>query len=158
MIKKFDFVNIAFALVLTITIGFSIGYTLGMYQARANFFPDIQSVSEINPGIATVQMLEVRSGEIIGKVTGRNARLAYSPDAILELQEGAYFRIPIDQIDLSGYYQAEAIPEDVNFIASVQGEYYYHLLDKRAFGIIPENRMYFSTDQEAETAGYKKAE
>lgn len=157
MMKRIDLINSAFALVLTLSLGFTTGYTVGTYNAKTNRFPLIQSAEEINPGVATLQMLEIRDGEMIGRVTGRNARLAYSPDAILELQEGAYFKIPISEVNLASFYQAEMIPEDVNFIASSEGSYYYHLLDKKAFGITPENRLYFRTSEEAEIAGYKKA-
>jgi hypothetical protein len=156
--KKIDIINITFALVLTITIGFTVGYAIGTYNAKVSSFPDILRIADINPGVATLQMLEVRNGEMIGKVTGRGARLAYSEDEVLELQKGAYFKIPIEKVSLASYYQAETIPDEASFIASSQGKYYYHVLDKKALSITPENRLYFRTSWEAEAAGYKNAQ
>ena len=154
--KKIDLINIAISFCLTVTIGFTAGFTIGAYQTKAASFPEIKTLADINPGKPTIELLEVKNNELIGRVNGSDARLAYSPEDILELSSGSTFHIPVAEIRLADFYQAERIPEDVSFIASSQGKYYYSLLDKRALGITPANRLYFNSAREAENEGFEK--
>ena len=137
-------------------IGLVAGYTMGYFRATKNNFPEIKIVDEINPGITTIKLMEVRNGKLYGKISGREARLAFSSDDILELEKESEFEIPLSAINLKTYYQANSLPENAQFVASKQGKYYYSVFDKRAFSISSKNRIYFSNTTEAEKMGYIK--
>jgi hypothetical protein len=149
-------INITFSITLILTIGLLTGYTLGYYRANHNHFPEIQWMNDINPGIATIQLLEVKNGKLIGQISGRDGRIAYSSKDILTIKQGEKFEIPLHAIRLQDYYQASNIPTDAQFVASKQGKYYYSVLEKRAFSITEKNRIYFSNEKEAKNQGYLK--
>ena len=149
-------INLVISIALILTIGLVTGYTMGYFRATKNHFPEIQFVDEINPGIATIKLLEVKNGKLYGEVVGREARLAFSADDILELEKESKFEIPLNQISLKTYYQTRDIPKNAQFVASQKGKYYYSIFDKRALNISQKNRIYFSDTTEAEKMGYLK--
>jgi uncharacterized protein YneF (UPF0154 family) len=149
-------INIIIVISLILTIGLSAGYAVGYFRATKNNFPEIKFTDEINQGITTIKLMEVKNGKLIGEVTGDNARIAYSPADIIDLKIGDKFEIPINNISLQKYYQEESIPSDTLFIASKNGKYYYPIFDKRALGIAMKNRVYFSKSSDAEKMGYLK--
>jgi len=155
--QKSQFINIIISITLILSVGLATGYTIGYYNAATNSFPDIKTTDEINPGISTVKLLEVKNGYLIGKISGQNARIAYSADDILELGEDDSFKIPIGQIDLKDFYFTEDIPDNALFLASSRGKYYYSVLDSRAYAVTPKNRIFFQTQKEAENKGYLPA-
>lgn len=140
--------------VLILFIGGLTGYTVGFVRASVQRFPEFQIVEDINEGVATLKFLEVKNGELFGETAGRPFRLAYSPNDILELEPETRFSIPLDQIDLKTYYQANDLPAGTKFIASRKGKYYYSVNDKRAFMISEKNRIYFQSKEAAERQGY----
>lgn len=154
--KRIDFINLIISITLILSIGLLSGYTIGYFQAKTRSFPEIQTVGEINSGVTTVKLLEVKNGLLRGRISGRHARLAYTPEDILELGEEEEFEIPLSKINLKNFYVAESLPPGTEYIASSQGKYYYSVLDKKAFNISPKNRIYFSSADEAEQKGYLK--
>lgn len=155
MIKS-QHINITITLTLILTIGLLTGYTVGYYRAAKNNFPEIEFVDEINTGIPTIKLMEVRSGKLIGEIVGQKTRIAYSPDDIVDLDIGEKFEILLNEINLQTYYKTDVIPEDAQFIASKNGKYYYSVFDKRALNLSEKNRIYFSNASEAEKMGYLK--
>ena len=152
--NKSTITNLIISITLILSIGLLIGYTVGYFYATSKSFPEIQIVDEINPGITTIKLLEVKNGQLIGKISGRKARLAYSSDNIIELGLEDKFTIPLSKINLKDFYASDALPEGTQFIASSQGKYYYSVLDKKAFNISSKNRLYFENSQEAESKVY----
>ena len=122
--NKSNYLNIIISVFLILLIGLGIGYTVGYYHSTKNHFPEIKFVGEVNPGIATIKLMEVKSGKLIGEIAGRSARLVYGADNIIELKKDDKFAVPISQIDLKSYYQAEYIPPNTQYIASKKGKYY----------------------------------
>lgn len=155
--NKSQLINIIISIILILSVGLATGYTIGCYNAAANSFPDIKTTDEINPGISTIKLLEVKNGYLIGKISGTGARVAYSADNILELGEDDSFKIPIGQINLKDFYFTEDIPDGAQFLASSRGKYYYSVLDSRAYAVTPKNRIFFPTQKEAENSGYLPA-
>jgi len=102
--------------------------------------------------------MEVKNGTLHGQINGKSARLAYSPNDILELPKGSTFSIPIKAIQLKSYYRTQALPESAQFIASKTGKYYYSIFDKRAYNLAVHNRIYFDSSEAAEVMGYLKRE
>ena len=152
--KKAVHINLAVSVSLILSIGLLTGYSLGYFQAKRASFPVIKEVRDINPGIATIKFLKTSGGIISGEVDGSPARIAYSPEDIFDLQPGQAFEIPIYQVSLGSFYAARNLPEDVVYIASSQGKYFYHVLDPRAFRITPKNRVYFAEASQALDKGY----
>ena len=155
MNKKY-LINIIISIALILSIGLITGYTIGYFQAKTASFPNIQTVGEINPGVTTIKLLEVKNGQLIGKISGRHGRIAYSQNDILELEPENEFTIPLNRINLKNFYVADTIPEGAQYIASKNGKYYYSILNKKAFNITPKNRIYFSSEGKAEQRGYLK--
>lgn len=149
-------INFVISITLILSIGLVAGYAMGYFRATRNHFPEIRFVDEINPGVATIKLMEVKNGKLYGQISGQDGRIAYSPDDILSVEKENEFEIPLNAISLKTYYQARNLPENAQFMASRQGKYYYSVLDKRAFNISHKNRLYFSSAKEAEKGGYLK--
>lgn len=149
-------INLIISITLILTIGLLTGYCFGYYRANRNHFPEIKFVKDINQGTATVKLMEVKNGKLIGEIVGQNTRIAYNSNNIIDLNIGDSFEIPINQISLQSYYKAQDIPKDTQFISSSKGKYYYSIFDKRALNISQKNRIYFSNSNDAEKMGYIK--
>lgn len=154
MIKN-DYIQLAISGLLVLIIGLSTGYSIGYIQAQKLEFPYIRTVEDINMGMPTLKLLEVKNGSIHGEVSGKSVRLAYNTDDIQDIVPGEFFEIPLNSINLSAYYGPENTPEGVHFIASKQGKYYYSILNPKAFQISPQNRYFFTNENDALRAGYK---
>lgn len=154
--NKFNYLNIVISAVLILLIGLGVGYTLGYYHSARNRFPEINFVTDVNQGVATIKLMEIKNGRLAGQVSGREARIVFSPNDILELKKESKFEIPLSRIQLKSYYQAGNIPENAQFTASKDGKYYYSIFNKQAFNIAAKNRIYFSGAKEAEKMGYIK--
>jgi hypothetical protein len=147
-------IHIGISVALILAIGSLSGYTLGYYNAKVKEFPEIKMVGDINPGVTTVQLIEVKDGKLFGKVTGREGRIAYSPEHILTVDKNQTFEVPIKDISLKDYYALENLPEGTLFVASKKGKYYYSVLQKSAFRISPENMLYFKSKEDAENSNF----
>lgn len=148
--------NLITSATLILFIGLTAGYSMGYFRRTRNNFPQTQFINEINEGVVTIKLMEVKNGKIYGEIEGKKGRIAYNSNNIITIQEGESFEIPINEINLKNYYQAKNLPEKAQFIASKQGKYYYSIFDKSALNIIEKNRIYFSSESEAEKMGYFK--
>lgn len=151
---KKQLIGIIFSSILILTIGISIGYSLGYFQAVRASFLDIKEIPDTNPQIAIIKLLEVKNGQLIGEIAGQKVRLAYSTKNIEDIEPDGKFSIPLNGITLGQYYSAESLPKGTQFIASSQGKYYYSVLDPKSFSITPKNRVYFTDGAQAEKRGY----
>lgn len=151
---KKQLIGIISSSVLILAIGISIGYSLGYYRAVRASFPQIKEVTDQNPQIATLKLLEVKNGLLTGEIAGQKARLAYNTKNIEDIEPDKKFSIPLSSITLGQYYSAESLPKGTQFIASSQGKYYYSVLDPKSFSITPKNRVYFTDSTQAERKGY----
>lgn len=154
--RRLQQINLIVSISLIFVIGTVTGYAIGFFRATRSSFPEIKIVEDINPGITTVKLMEVKNGKLYGKISGREARLAYSADHILSLKLEQTFEIPLSQIQLKSYYQASDLPEEIQFIASRTGKYYYSVFDKRALNLNQNSRLMFKSAKEAESMGYVK--
>ncbi|MBU0667507.1 hypothetical protein KJ835_00135 [Patescibacteria group bacterium] len=152
--SKKELINLISSIILILSIGLVSGYSLGYYRAAQAAFPGMTEVADINPEIATIRFLKFENGMLKGEIAGQKARLAYSPEGVLDLEPGQSFEIPAAGITLYQYYSVRDLPEGTQFIASKSGKYYYSVLNPKAFGITPKNRLYFKTEEEAEKIGF----
>jgi len=154
--NKSQIINITISIIIILSIGITAGYSAGYFHATRNRFSEIKFVDEINQGVATIKLIEIKNGKLSGITSGQNVRIAYSPDKIIDLNPGGSFEIPLNGINLKNFYQVGNIPKNAMYIASKNGKYYYSVLDKRALNISVKNRIYFSDSKEAEKMGYAK--
>jgi hypothetical protein len=154
--NKSQIINITISITLIFIIGLVTGYSIGYFRATVNEFPEIKFTDDINEGVATIKLMEIKNGKLSGEVAGRDVRIAYSSKKIVDLNKGDIFEIPLNEINLKSYYQTKSIPSDALFVASKNGKYYYSVLDKRAFNLSTSNRIFFSNSEEAEKLGYIK--
>ena len=152
MIKQ---LNLIISTTLILIIGLTAGYSMGYFRATRSQFQNIQFTNEINEGVTTVKLMEVKNGKLYGEISGKEGRIAYNSNRIIDIEKGEKFEIPLNQINLKNYYRAQNLPEDAQFIASKNGKYYYSIFDKRALNISEKNRIYFSFELEAEEMGYQ---
>lgn len=154
--KRTEKINAIILALLILGTGYFSGYTLGYFRAADNAFPEIQTMPELNPGIATLRLMEVKNGQLIGETAGQKMRIAYNTQNILELEKNALFSVPIADISLKDYYPARSVPADAMFMASREGRYYYSVFEKSAYRISEKNRVFFGSAAEAEKNGYKR--
>jgi hypothetical protein len=151
-----DLLNSILAGLLVLAIGIFSGYSLGYYRGAQSRFPEIRTVADINPGVATLKLDGIKDGKLKGSVTGREIRIVVAPQDIRTFAVGAGVEIPIGSA-ISSPTAASAIPADAQFVASRRGKLYYSIFDPRALGLSPENLIYFRSAEEAEKGGYRKA-
>lgn len=154
--KNSEIINLIVSIILILSIGVLSGYSIGYFQISQRSFPNIKTIEDINQGVTTIKLFEIRGGKLIGEIGGRNARLAYNSDNIIEIEKDGTFEIPLNQISLRDFYVSKSISDDTQFIASKSGKYYYSIFDKKAFNLSESNRIYFTNEEDAENAGYMK--
>ena len=153
MIKK-ELINVILSATLILSIGLVSGFSLGYFRSAQAAFPAMTEVADLNQNVATIKFLKLEGGMLKGEIAGQKARLAYSTEHIFDLEPGESFEIPVYEVSLYQYYSARDLPEGTQYIASKSGKYYYSVLNPKAFGITPKNRLHFSTKEEAEKMGY----
>jgi hypothetical protein len=150
-----DLLNTLLATLLILAIGILSGYSLGYYRGIQNRFPEIKTVSDINPGVATLKLNGISAGMLKGQVEGQGVRIVVAPQDIRTFAAGSAFEIPVSTA-VSVAPATSAIPTEAQFVASSRGKLYYTVFDPRANEIAPQNRVYFKSTEEAERAGFKK--
>ncbi len=150
-----DLLNTLLASLLILAIGLLSGYSLGFYRGSQSRFPEIRTVADINPGIATLNINGINQGKLTGTVAGQPLRLISGKD-VTEAKAGESIEIAVGLASLQAP-QNPTIPINALFMASKRGKLYYSIFDSRGLEIAPQNRVYFETADEAEKAGYKKS-
>jgi hypothetical protein len=151
-----DLLNSILAGLLVLAIGILSGYSLGFYRGAQSRFPEIRTVADINPGVATLRLDGMKDGKLKGSVAGREIRVVVASQDIRTFAPGEILEIPVSA-SASVSATAPSIPADAQFIASRRGKLYYSVFDPRALELSPENRLYFRSAEEAEKGGYQKA-
>jgi hypothetical protein len=154
IMSKKELINIISSAILILALGLISGFSVGYFRSARAAFPEMQEVADLNPGIATIKFLKLENGMLKGEIAGQKARLAYSTEHVFDLEPGESFEIPVYEVSLYQYYSARDLPEGTQYIASKSGKYYYSVLNPKAFGITPKNRLHFKTKEEAEKMGY----
>jgi hypothetical protein len=137
------------SLLLAIVFGYLVGRIVDVQLS----LPDTPIVlrESTRPQVPVVRIKGVRDGTIQGTITGE-ARLFLGEEYVIQDASGA-FAHPADLFFM--HVVSILIPEGMQFVASKRGTYYYPVSSKEAERLVPENRLYFRTEQEAKNAGYK---
>ena len=137
-------------LFFAILLGLQIGYQIGVRHSYD--VPPISFKADTRPLEPTVILDGVENGELHGRTHG-SPRLFLQDHLILPDGSGA-FRIPVGSA-LNNIIVIN-IPKGMHFVASKRGKKYYSVLQRAGESISPKNRIYFRTEREAISAGYKK--
>lgn len=157
MLKK-EHINPIITAIITLILTLMTGYAIGYHQAKASQTPEIRWEKDINTGIPTILMMKVENGAVFGKTVSSQVRVVTSPENILTIKPEEEFKIPLNAISMSEFYESAVIPDDARFVASKNGKYYYTVFSGQAMNLKKENRVYFSDDKGAQRAGFTKKE
>jgi len=100
--------------------------------------------------VPVVQLKGVRDGNLHGQMLGE-VRFFLGSSQVLPHGDGT-FLVPADV--LLTHEITVLVPEGMSFVASKRGKRYYPVLSSQAQRLVPENRIYFENEDEAQRAGY----
>ncbi|MDD4761990.1 MAG: hypothetical protein PHZ25_03150 [Candidatus Pacebacteria bacterium] len=137
-----------------ILLALIVGYLLGRLITERRTLPHTpMTMRDLGrSSVPTVHIDGVFNGQIRGMVRGE-ARLFLAGDQILPDQSGA-FLTPAGPFLVNNV--TITVPAGMRFVASKRGQKYYAITSASAANLAPENRVYFSSEEEAEGAGYRK--
>ena len=121
-----------------------------------NTIDPIHSISEINQQIPLVTIKGIEDAKILGSVSDPSMRIV-SGDQVSLPDDDLRFELNIEHLGYIGQKRAvieHVIPEGALFVASKTGKYFYPLEAGQAKRLSVPNRVYFSTKEEAFSAGY----
>ncbi|MBT3292892.1 hypothetical protein HN512_01035 [Candidatus Peregrinibacteria bacterium] len=134
---------------LAITFGYSVGRIVSV-NLSIKEAPLIVSNKKI-PTVPTVHITGIRNGKLNAETFG-GARLAIKDEIILSNSSGS---ISVDASSILTNIVSVQVPDGMHFVASSRGKKYYSVTSAAGKNIVPKNRVYFATEQEAKNAGYK---
>jgi hypothetical protein len=128
---------------------------LGFAAGRLVFVSSLQNApvtvrEDTRPSIPVLTLDGVEGGAIVGTLQGE-ARIIADGEAVA-VAEGPV-RIPLSRLPQVVTVQ---VPAGMAFVASKNGTKYYAVESAAGAKIVPANRVYFRTGEEAEAAGYAK--
>ena len=97
-----------------------------------------------------VHVKEINGNNIIG-IIGTGARLIIGEEIVIPESDRS-FKMPAK--DFLVRIVDVPIPRDARFVASRIGKKYYDVNSSQGQKLVPENRLYFRTAEEAEAMGY----
>ena len=126
----------------------SVGYIHGRYLAVPR--TSMTLVPDQRPRVPTVHLMGMRDGKLHGMVFG-SVRFFVGDRQVTAT--GAFAVAPgplaIQQISVT-------VPSWAQFVASRRGKRYYPVFSAGGERIVPRNRIYFRSAQDAEAAGFRK--
>lgn len=131
-----------------------IGYILGRYvqvQQIMTSVPDITVVPDTRPPMPTVRIEGIRDGNLEGTIIGTGTRLFLGEKQVIANSSGS-FRVPAGPF-LTNYVTIH-VPEWAQYVASKRGKKYYPVHSAQGQNIVPENRVYFRSKEEAASHGF----
>jgi hypothetical protein len=134
---------------LVILLGYGFGrYGVLVEQVSA---PSIGSLRrDVHRRAPIVHLNEINNGSLVGMV-GTGARLVIgntvivpNPDRTFAIAAGPFLVNVVDVV----------VPDGALFVASRRGKNYYRVDSSAGRRLVPENRLYFRSAEEAEELGY----
>ena len=137
---------------LVLLLGFALGTFALQMEEVSSPAPVIPLRRDLHRRAPIVHVTEINNGKIVG-IVGTGARLMIG-DSVIVPRPDRTFAIDVKPflvniIDVP-------VPPGTHFIASRRGKNYYKVDSSAGQKLAPENRVYFRTEGEARTAGYKK--
>ncbi|MBI4129325.1 hypothetical protein HY464_01380 [Candidatus Peregrinibacteria bacterium] len=134
---------------LIVLVGLSAYIAGRMVSIRQFADPPFWLEPDTRPLVPVVHIEGLDGGKIVGRINGE-VRVFWGDVMIIPDGSGA-FRIAED---LLVEETTVLVPDGMQFVASRKGKKYYSVTSPISERIKPENRMYFSTNAEAEAAGF----
>ena len=149
MVKKGYIAQLLGLVILAGTVGYLLGRLLTLEFSIQDTAVTLES--EVRDSVPVVHIEKILNGELIGEIQG-DVRFVLGDDIIVPDENGEV-RAPADPL-LTDIITVE-VPEWAHFVASSKGTKYYPVDSSQGERIVPANRVYFETQEEAEEAGYE---
>ncbi|PIP65735.1 hypothetical protein COU77_01405 [Candidatus Peregrinibacteria bacterium CG10_big_fil_rev_8_21_14_0_10_49_16] len=143
--QKLPFLGVIF---LSLTLGYITGRITSFYELRHSTTMTLQP--DVRGPIGVVDIQGVEEGNLVGDIQG-NARMFLAGKQVIPGENGT-FSVSADTLLVNNVWVS--VPEGVKYVASVRGKKYYSLDSAAGERIVPQNRVYFYSQREAEDAGY----
>jgi hypothetical protein len=129
---------------------------LGIYIGSYRVIPvyDIQKIPDISPQVSLVRIQKITGGVLSGEVEGK-ARILSQGNISVPDNEGT-FSIDIKDLLLENTQANNEIPAGTTHVASAKGKKFYRVGTPAAERIAPENRVFFFSEFEAMSKGYRR--
>jgi hypothetical protein len=136
---------------LVLLLGYALGTFLMVVERVASPEPMRILDHDVNRRAPIVHVEEIHEGMIIGAV-GTGARLIIGNEPVIPKPDRS-FSIPAS--DFLVNIISVPVPRGVAFVASKRGKNYYPVDSSAGKRLVPDNRLYFRTAEEAEAMGYQ---
>ena len=143
-------------LTISLITAFALGSFAGVIFERIEKLenrPPIEVVKADPERIPLIHFERIENGIMYGQTGEMELRFVVGKDAIYPSSDGK-FQFPVAEI-LPMLKQIPS-PEGVLFVASKRGKRYWALDAPEAFLLAEKNRIFFASEEEAVSAGYKK--
>lgn len=140
---------LAGVLTLALIFGYLVGRITTVHIAVADVPPAFLQEDATNI-VPTVRIAGLQDGNVVGSIKG-DVRMWIGDTQIFSAEDGTFAVAPgpflINTISV-------LIPDGMKFVASKRGKKYYTVSEAGGQSIVPGNRLYFKTAEQAESAGY----
>jgi hypothetical protein len=138
-------VCIAIIVALILVLSVRIAWAAALPSRQITIVPDTRSP------VCTVVIEDVQNGRLSGTTLG-DVRLFIGDHQVIPNGSGAFVTTlsPFDPRSVS-----QSISGDMRFVASRRGKRYYPVDSAQGQKLVPANRLYFRTEQEAKAAGFR---
>lgn len=125
------------------------------YQLSQNV-SELHEVGEINTKVPVVTIKDIQEGKIIGVVNDPGIRIKSGTEVAVPDNRNR-FTLNVGHLGYVGKKDPTLkVPTDAQFVASKNGKYFYALDEATAKRLSPLTRVFFSTEEEAQAAGFEK--
>lgn len=142
-------------LIIAATCLLILGVIIGKYQERMLLNEKnavlIPLEQDLNAEVPTVKILGLKDGTLVGMTNSAELRLTTETQIAL-VDDNLNFELKFN--DLLRKNLLFYVPENMNYLASSQGKKFYNIYDSQAVKIAPQNRVFFTTREDALSAGY----
>jgi hypothetical protein len=143
-------VSLFASLLLAVVFGMVLGATLTAYHAYRP--APVVLLEDKGTDVPVVRIEGIENGALVGSVAGE-VRVS-AREKLVTFGEDGRFAIS-DRSILTNRITVQA-PPGMRFVASSKGTKYYAVDSAGGQNIVPQNRVYFATEQAAQAAGYKR--
>jgi len=141
--KSLDHISLLLALFcLSASSGYLSGRLITNHESQITLQPDSR------PLIPTINIEGIRNGLLHGEIIG-SARVVFGKKILT--QSGVFV---LDAAHILTNEVSVTVPNGMQFVASKRGKKYYPVFSRAGENLTPANRVYFTTENEAQSAGY----
>jgi|CXWL01.1.fsa_nt_gi hypothetical protein len=141
--------------ILSLGLAFWFGRLTLQYQISLKV-PELQQLGELNTKIPIVTITDIDNGRLLGTVNTLKIRLKSGSEVAVP-DPDQHFELNIKDLGFAAQPDPRLkVPERAKFVASKNGKYFYELDEATAKRLSPLTRVFFTTEKEAQAAGYKR--